>query len=162
MFKDPEWGAKAHELWLGMAAATPNVEFLKLMMGMGVPVTSERALLTALTHKHNEHALLLIEALPKPFNEEYLLSGCILDGNIEMVRKLIPHCDIKAKDSEALKWAVVQNNHEIFDLLYPLSDPQACKELLKRTGHGRKMGMLTQRMKQEAHREILAKAVRVP
>lgn len=45
--------------------------------------------------------------------------------NSDHVRKLLKYADPKFKNSEALQWASQIQCQEIFDLLYPLSDPEA-------------------------------------
>ena len=76
--------------------------------------------------------------------------------NSEHVRKFLKHVDPKYNNSQALQWASQIQCQEVFDLLYPLSDPEAAHRALhslitkREQRHGREapgqIQMLEERM----------------
>ena len=53
------------------------------------------------------------------------------NGHMEEVKKWLPISDPKANDNESLRWACDYNNQELFDVLYPVSEPEKALEWMK-------------------------------
>lgn len=64
-------------------------------------------------------------------NEIYSeLTDYVIHNNLEQARLFIPHCDCKHDNSYLLQLASCHGHQEMFDLLYPLSDPRAALDAL--------------------------------
>lgn len=75
---------------------------------------------------------------------------------ISVLNILLPHCDPKFSNSKALQWASINRNCEVFDLLYPLSDPQVALDMLQQISHNSvDTMMLNERIDAERIKKIL-------
>jgi hypothetical protein len=72
--------------------------------------------------------LLLPVSDPKSYGSEALRWASI-NGHLKMVKLLIPVSEPKDNDSAALKWAARRKHSRIVKLLIPVSDPKIVKEL---------------------------------
>lgn len=84
----------------------------------------------------NRHPLSLIEQLCAFANEplDQSLVQAVKENRSEVVKQveiLLPHSDPKTSNSKPLQWASVNSNCEVFDMLYPLSDPLAARNALQ-------------------------------
>lgn len=85
----------------------------------------------------NRHPLSLIEQLCAFANEplDQSLVQAVKENRSEVVKQveiLLPHSDPKTSNSKPLQWASVNRNCEVFDMLYPLSDPLVALEALQK------------------------------
>lgn len=64
------------------------------------------------------------------------LEDAAYGGSVEAVRMLLKHADPLANRSSALRWASYVGHQGVFDLLYPISDPQAALDTMKEENDG--------------------------
>lgn len=83
-------------------------------------------------------------------------------GNMEAARQLLPYSDPKIYNSHALAVAAEHGQHDMFDFLYPLSEPENALRYLKSHDHNldqKAIDMIEQRMKADEEREIIGQAL---
>lgn len=79
---------------------------------------------------------------------------------INMVRALLPYSDPKFSHSCALQMASAIQHQEIFDLLYPLSQPSKALKVMKKHSRSFECEMLENALEQSKIRESLHRAVK--
>lgn len=84
-------------------------------------------------------------------------------GKTDIVRVMIPYVDVKKDKSVWLQYASLWKQQDIFDLLYPLSDPQeALLSMQAKIFTGKFSGgidMLAQRLKAQEEHQIISDSV---
>lgn len=72
------------------------------------------------------------------------------------VARLLPRADPHYDNSAALRFAALRNNQELFDLLYPLSNPQAALDILQHKWKNQPQlwSMLEERMRKDLHASL--------
>lgn len=84
-------------------------------------------------------------------------------GKTDIVRVLMPHTDIKKDKSVLLQYASLWRQQDIFDMLYPLSEPQeALLAMQVKVSKGQFSGgleMLEQRLKAQTEHQIISESV---
>lgn len=121
-----------------------------------IPVSKhfERALITAVEHEHVSCVRLLAPHID--ITKTDILTRAVQNKDIECVRILLPYSDPKFCNSDALQWASHHNNQDIFDLLYPVSDPQAAlDEMLSQGPPSEYTNMLEARIKVQLEKEFI-------
>lgn len=103
---------------------------------------------------------------PKAINYYYLLIEAVQAGNILNVKALLPHVDPKECQSAALALASQKGRRDIFELLYPLSDPWDAYSLMSgpraKEGFvfaGKDFDLLNEYLKMEEERGEILKSV---
>lgn len=112
-------------------------------------------------HAVKQHPLHIIEQLCQystaPLNEALVAAvrsnRCDL---VAVVGALLPCCDPTADNSKALQYASVNENLELVDILYPVSNPMAALTALQRiSGDPRDWMMIEQRIEAERIHKVL-------
>ena len=90
-----------------------------------------------------------------------VLCAAVRTTDINVVRKILPMCNPKDQSSSALQEAVAFQNQEIFDLLYPLSDPQEAWECIRKDSwfDARQRKMIKSRLDVDRQKAKLEKAI---
>ena len=90
-----------------------------------------------------------------------VLCAAVRTNDINVVRKILPICNPKDQSSSALQEAVAFQNQEIFDLLYPLSDPQEAWECIRKDSwfDARQRKMIKSRLDVDRQKAKLEKAL---
>lgn len=89
-----------------------------------------------------------------------LLMHSIKTNNIERVKHRMEHVDLDYKNSHFLQVASMHSHQEIFDLLYPLSNPQEALDDMKQNGFSElDMLMLKRRITMEHEQRVLQETV---
>lgn len=118
----------ANMVLLWKAADEGNVEEVRRLIPISYCTKwNSRPLINAARNGHTECVRLLIPVSdPRDYNTAlWFASG---SDSLECVKLLLTVADPKHKDSQALVSAVVRNNQEIIDVLYPVSDPDKALE----------------------------------
>ena len=66
-----------------------------------------------------------------PFHQKLVLLNAVMGNNLEMVREVLPLVPKKAHRTEALRMACELKFQDIFDHLYPLSNPKQALDYMK-------------------------------
>lgn len=79
---------------------------------------------------HSNSVSVLEELLNNPSDDMLADAPQVLDnaaqcGQVEILKLVLPHIDPKAHDSNALRWAVINNHRQCIDLLFEVSDIDA-------------------------------------
>lgn len=90
-----------------------------------------------------------------------MLCAAVRTSNENVVRKVLHLCNPKDQSSSALQEAVAFQNQEIFDLLYPLSDPQEAWECIRKDSwfDARQRKMIKSRLDVDRQKAKLEKAI---
>lgn len=93
------------------------------------------------SHNNNRCAILAISKqdinilkflLPHITQDTKLLPAAVRSGNMDILCSILKICDPKWECSAALQEAIAHQNQEMFDLLYPLSNPQEAWEVIRK------------------------------
>lgn len=116
----------------------------------------------------NDHLQIVKTLLPVvPFeNRSEALAQAVLHHHILLAMYLIPLCDPKGNNSQALQYAVEEKLFDIADVLYPLSDPQTALNCMRENwtlqhedGH---LQYLEDRIESERLKKVLSSEVSSP
>lgn len=100
-----------------------------------------------------------------PISGTNIFDTCLflaVQGNhVECVRELLPYSDPKHNSNISVRMAMINNNQDIFDLLYPLIDPLKAIEDTKNNIISDRVAptMIEQRLKAEQEKNILEHSV---
>lgn len=114
-----------------------------------------RALIAAAQIGHIDNVKALL-----PYSDASGIHQALLNAvnaqHIQIVKLLAAQTNTKQDNSIALQKAVMRNNQEIFDILYPLSEPKKALTALIKNGY-QDIGMLRERvLAQEEQQTLLA------
>jgi len=115
---------------LTYAVANNHLDCVKALAAQCTPLTLyQNGLVPALQSNHSECAAYLLSLFTQPFDCKDALVAAATHSNVEMVKQLLMFCEPNAETgpkcgSFALVKAVSAGHTEIFELLWPHSDPQ--------------------------------------
>lgn len=91
---------------------------------------TEQMLMLAIKSK-NTHAIDILLPYISSVSSE-ILCAAVRTSNTNIVQKILPLCNPQEQSSSGLQEAVAFQNQEIFDILYPLSDPNEAWECIRK------------------------------
>lgn len=106
--------------------------------------------------------LLKLLAEHQKYVPNILMRLLVENGNVQCFTILLPFCSVQENNSQLLALAVVRQNHEMVDLLYPLSNPHDALELLRTNqgNHQKGAEFLISRIKSDEEKTILQKELK--
>lgn len=95
------------------------------------------------------------------FIRKCALFKAVEGGSLDVVKLILPHVPSKTQRTEALREACKANNQAIFDLLYPLSNPQSALKYMenRKTVTEEEKQMLKDAITAEQQNKVLSEAV---
>lgn len=84
-------------------------------------------------HAHVVKFLIPILQLENCLDASKMLMKSIQGGSIDVVKMVLPHVKNRVTRTKGLREACKYNNREIFDLLYPISNPQSALDTLEKS-----------------------------
>lgn len=95
------------------------------------------------------------------FIRKCTLFKAVEGGCLDVVKLILPHVPSKTQRTEALREACKANNQAIFDLLYPLSNPQSALKYMesRKTVTEEEKQMLKDAITAEQQKKVLSEAV---
>jgi ankyrin repeat protein len=95
------------------------------------------------------------------FGRKCALFKAVEGGSLDVVKLILPHVPSKTQRTEALREACKSNNQAIFDLLYPLSNPQSALKYMenRKTVTEEEKQMLKDAITAEQQNKVLSEAV---
>lgn len=106
-------------------AHAEDIEQMKRILGFVSADGVERALRVGLEYGYVDVVEFLITHVSISDPHSQFLTQAVFHGYIECVTWMMSISDAKANNSRALQEALVFGHEAIFELLYPVSDPQA-------------------------------------
>lgn len=116
-------------------------------------------LIYAVTEKQSDFTADLYTYLSETHRGELFVLA-VETRNITMVRALLPNANPHFANSSALQMASATRNQEIFDLLYPLSQPQKALKDMKKYSRSFEYKMLEEAMEQAHIQRALQGAIK--
>lgn len=121
-----------YQEYLIIAAASGNIQcFEFLQTYVAEPTVYSDCLNTAAEHGHLD-MVKHISPLVGEYAQEEALCMAVLYNRVDVVDYLLPRCNPKNQSSKFLAAAAAEGHTELFELLYPLSDPENALIYLKR------------------------------
>lgn len=173
--------ALTNQKWsvLDMFAQDPNKEYLmeaglKAAVASGDLLTVQKvlsytnhsplplsALECAISHKNLTILQHLLDA--RPTANPKTLVYAVRSQSLEIVCMVLPHCDPTAHCSAALQEAIAYQDQQMFDILYPVSDPQRAWDVVRKDSwfDQKQRHMLKSRLDNDRQRAKLQQAVNV-
>lgn len=95
------------------------------------------------------------------FDRRIVLLNAVESGSLDVVKLILPHVPNKPHRTEALRDACKYNHQAIFDLLYPLSNPQSALKYMenRKTVTEEEKRMLKDAITAEQQNKVLSEAV---
>lgn len=95
------------------------------------------------------------------FIRKCTLLKAVEGGSLDVVKLILPHVPSKTQRTEALRDACKYNNQVVFDLLYPLSNPQSALKYMenRKTVTEEEKQMLKDAIAAEEQHKVLSEAV---
>lgn len=122
----------SYQEYLIMAAASGNLQCFDFLQAyVGEPTVYSDSLNKAAENGHLDMVQHLAPLVCEYAQEEALCMA-VLYNRVDVVHYLLPLCNPKNQSSKFLAAAAAEGHTELFDLLYPLSDPQNALIYLKR------------------------------
>lgn len=118
-----------------------------------------RTLIYAVTDKQQDFTLAVFPYLSEQHRGE-IFDLAVEARNNDIVRALLPHSDPLFNHSCALQMASATQNQDIFDLLYPVSEPLKALKVMKKHSRAFEYRMLEERIEQLKTQKALNKAVK--
>lgn len=116
-------------------------------------------LIYAVTEKQSDFALALYKYLSEHHQGELFVLA-VETQNIMMVQALLPHANPHFANSSALQMASAMRQLEIFDLLYPLSQPAKALKVMQKYSREFEYKILQDALEQEKIHKQLSKVVK--
>lgn len=109
-----------------------HVECVKLLQPLSRPTDMFHAIMGACNYGHQKvvEFLLTVYTWENAATKKDALLCAVSSGSVEMAKYMLTHATHKKHRNEALGEASTTKNQEMFDLLYPLSNPQAALDLM--------------------------------
>jgi len=149
------------QLALSWSIANGKEQWVQRFIGLEGALDNQHDVLKLAIQTRHQLIIDIILTHVSSANSEVLCAAVRTD-DINVVRKILPMCNPKDQSSSALQEAVAFQNQEIFDLLYPLSNPQEAWECIRKDSwfdaHQRKM--IKSRLDVDRQKAKLEKAVR--
>lgn len=117
-----------------------------------------RTLIYAVSEKQHDFTVRLYPYLSEQHQGDVLCLA-VETRNNALVRLLLPHADPLFNNSAALQMASATQNQEIFDVLYPLSQPVKALKDMKKYSRAFEYKMLEDALEQHKIHQKLSKSV---
>lgn len=155
---------KEHLMEVGLSVAVKNDDLLaveKVLPYITRPTLPLSSLQCAISHKHFKVLQYLLNS--RPTVDPHTLMYAVRSQSVEILYMVLPHCDPKAHCSAALQEAVAYQDKEMFDILYPVSNPQVAWDVIRKDDwfDQKQRHMLKSRLDTDRQRAKLERAVNV-
>lgn len=107
--------------------------------------------------------LLPLYKWPNAYTKKSVLCATVSGQSIKAVKTVLPYVTSKTHRTEALRVACQVNNHDVFDVLYPLSNPRSALKYMenRKMVSEREKQMLKDAIAAEEQHKVLSAAVGV-
>jgi len=140
-----------------------HLECAKVLQPFSRETSGQHALYAACANADKDMVEFLITChdWSDDFGRKCALISAVDGGSLDVVKLILPHVPSKTHRTEALREACKYNNQAVFDLLYPLSNPQSALKYMesRKTVSESEKRMLKQAVTADQQNKVLSEAV---
>lgn len=153
---------KEYLMEVGLTAAVTNGDLLaveKILFYMDPAPLPISVLKCAISEKHINILQHLLNAHPAVHPQTLVYA--VRSSSVEMLVMVLPHCDPKFQCSAALQEAIAHQDQQMFNILYPVSNPQEAWDVIRKDSwfDQKQRRMLKSRLDSDRQRVKLERAI---